>query len=82
VVSCHYTGRRQFRYGKGLGQKCDDMATAWLCGDCHRYFDEYEEMRYRIMAIGAISRVEVSEEFLNCIMLTNIERLKRGFLKV
>ena len=65
TVRAHYTGFRQHLFGKGISQKCDDHASADLCGECHIYFDQ--DTSYK--------DIEKSEEFLMLIILT----LKRDF---
>jgi hypothetical protein len=71
IVSAHYTGIRQHTYGKGRGIKCDDLATADLCQACHTYFDQPAQRK----------SIETSEEFLHCIVMTIIRRVKAGVLK-
>lgn len=71
IVPCHYTGFRQHAYGKGRGEKCNDIAIADLCSECHDYFDNRIEYK-------SIAR---SEEFLHCCLLTQIRRLAGGILK-
>lgn len=41
IVAAHYSGYMSHRLGKGLGQKCDDTATAELCYNCHCEMDQY-----------------------------------------
>lgn len=67
IVRAHYTGFRQYTFGKGFGQKCDDHASADLCMACHRYFDIETSHK----------DIEKSEEFLTLIMLT----LRRDFVE-
>ena len=77
VSSCHYTGFRQALYGKGRGIKCSDLMSAYLCMECHRYYDEYLSVENTTIEESAL----VSEDFLHCIALTNIRRLEQGVLK-
>jgi len=75
VSSCHYTGFRQHAYGKGKSIKCSDLMSAYLCGECHRYFDEYIKPQDL-----HLTEIEDSEDFLHCIALTNIRRIEQGVL--
>ena len=65
IVAAHYTGIRQHSYGKGRSLKGSDIAVAFLCCDCHKYFDQPTERK----------SIERSEEFLHCIMLTLIKAM-------
>jgi len=67
VVSCHYTGIRQHLLGKGTGQKCHDLASAFLCSTCHAEMDQPKERK----------SVEASEEFLYCIVQTLIRKAEK-----
>jgi hypothetical protein len=69
TVTAHYTGLRQHQFGKGFGVKCDDVASAWLCHECHDYFDKQITER---------KSIERSEEFLFLIVMTNIKRFGDG----
>ena len=42
VVACHYSGKFSDQLGKGKGIKASDIAVAFLCSECHNYFDSYE----------------------------------------
>ena len=66
VVAAHYCGIRQIGLGKGMGQKPSDSAVAYLCRECHEYFDQYE----------AHNGIERSEEFLYFIAVTQAWYLK------
>ncbi len=81
VSSCHYAGFRQHAYGKGRGIKCSDLMTAYLCGDCHKYFDEYTSMKGLIALHNQQRYIELSEEFLHLVALTNIRRVEQGVIK-
>lgn len=72
VCARHYNGFRQQAYGKGMGEKCSDLASAELCARCDHRFTEGVGDRYSI---------ERSEQFLHYCMLTNIRRAERGDLK-
>lgn len=75
VVFAHYTGLQQHRFGKGRGIKCHDCCGADLCSNCHRYFDEYQG------ADGSYTKkIELSEEFLTCCMLTMIRNFQEGVI--
>ena len=71
VVACHYTGLRQHSYGKGRSIKGSDIGTADLCSICHIYLDNPTERK----------SIERSEDFLHCILLTQIRRIADGVLK-
>jgi hypothetical protein len=75
---CHYSGPYQHKFGKGRGIKGADIAAADLCGQCHKFFDEYESQS------GASEdwKVARSEEFLAACMLTVIRRIQQGIIKV
>lgn len=68
VVGAHYTGLRQHTYGKGTGMKPHDHAVAYLCRECHEYFDRNL----------ARKSAEVSEEFLHCIIISQTMFLRSG----
>lgn len=70
VISAHYTGFRQHSYGKGAGIKCSDLACAWFCATCHAHFDQPQEYK----------SVDLSEEFLHCIVLTLIKAAEDGVI--
>lgn len=72
VCSAHYTGLRQHQYGRGKSIKGHDCLTAWLCQDCHNYFDQPKNHK----------SLEISEDFLHCIALTLVRRMQRGVLVV
>lgn len=74
TVLAHYTGPRQYAYGKGTGTKGHDVIGADLCngpGSCHEYFDKY-------VSLNDVTR---SEEFLHLCALTIIRRIDRGVLR-
>lgn len=71
VVLAHYTGPRQYAYGKGIAMKCSDLAGADLCMNCHAHFDRYE----------TDNTWERSEEFLHLCMLTVIRRHAMGVIR-
>lgn len=72
TVPAHYTGLRQHTYGKGYGEKCSDITTADLCMSCHTYFDQPQQRK----------SVEASEDFLHCIVLTVLRRLRDKVLVI
>lgn len=76
VVLCHYSGPYQHKFGKGRGIKGNDAAAADLCGECHRFFDEYRS------EVSEGWKVARSEEFLAACLLTVIRRIQQGILKV
>lgn len=75
VCLAHYTGQRQFIYGKGKGIKCHDLAGADLCEPCHQYFDQYKWK-------DELTEDQASEEFLHLCILTIVRRFQDGVLKV
>ena len=71
IVAAHYTGLRQQEFGKGMGQKCTDTATAYLCHECHTKFDTY---RYE-------DNIDSSELFLLAIVRTHDYLFLTGVIK-
>ena len=74
AYACHYNGQRQFQYGKGMGTKAHDMATAEFCHACDQIFTEGSTEKWA-------NQDERSEEFLHWILMTNIRRFVSGCLK-
>lgn len=58
MLSCHYSGPWQHRFGKGRSIKGADIAAAEMCHKCHVYFDEYVGIETEL------DRVQRSDEFL------------------
>ena len=87
--ACHYNGVCQDVFGKGRGQKCDDLMTAEFCHLCDQRFTEgklepwYAEQKEELADIHARNNAKWlrSQEFLYFISLTNIRRIERGILK-
>lgn len=74
ICSRHYNGTYQHWYGKGIGVKCNDLASADLCHECDKLFSE---------GISTFeTRTERDAEFLHLCMMTNIRRMEDGVLKV
>ena len=73
AYSCHYNGTFQHAYGKGMGKKCHDLATAEFCFNCDRVFSEGTSI-YK-------NSIERDQMFFHYIMLTNIRRFENGVLK-
>jgi len=71
IVAAHYTGFRQHSLGKGLGQKCTDTATAFLCHACHKEMDgaSTDSLHYK------------SEKFLFAIVETHDYLFQSGIIK-
>jgi len=67
IVAAHYTGYRQHELGKGMGCKCTDTATAFVCHDCHVIMDQYLD--------------NDSEKFLFAIVKTHDYLFKEGIIK-
>lgn len=72
VALRHYEGIRQHAYGKGGGIKGHDIAAADLCHECDDILSNQKEHK----------SVEKSEEFLHCCMLTIINRIRQGVVKL
>ena len=67
VVLAHYSGTGSHKFGKGAGQKAEDIFGAHLCYACHNYFDSYAEG----------NGVERADEFKDAMLMT----IKRLFLQ-
>ena len=85
TVSCHYTGKGQIALGKGTSEKLSDLFSAFLCSNCHAYFDTY-------LGVAALSKMissletelelfKVSNEFLILVMKTIEKKFKDGVHK-
>lgn len=78
TVGAHYQGMRAEQYGKGKGQKPDNIFSADLCDKCHRAFDQYkiaDENQTHFQ-----KKIDHSEQFQHAILLTIIRRLtEQGF---
>jgi hypothetical protein len=78
IVSCHYSGPWQHRFGKGRNIKGNDLVAADLCSGCHAYFDEYQGV-----PVGdELAAIKRSDEFQACCLLTVIRRLQQGVIRV
>lgn len=75
TASAHYTGAYQQRLGKGIGQKCSDLVSAFLCDEHHKYFDRYEGIK------DGLEKIELSREFLVLCLLTLEWKFKNGIHK-
>ena len=73
VVLAHYFGPRRHEYGGGMGHKGHDVVGAWLCAECHHWFDSASRVKE--------ARWEQSEEFLHCCALTMIQLVEQEILK-
>lgn len=76
VCLAHYTGQRQFHYGKGRGIKGHDLIGADLCNICHEYFDQFKWKE------AGLTADQASEEFLHLCFLTVVRRYHQGVLKI
>jgi len=72
VVACHYSGQFSHQLGKGMGIKADDLFVAFLCHQCHQYFDNYEIR----------NNCERSQEFLILILKTIKLLLETGEITI
>jgi hypothetical protein len=79
VVAAHYTGLRQQQYGKGTGVKADDLFTASLCAACHSAFDQ---MKMSQLKDSYLRKIDQSERFQHCVLMTIKRRIEQGVLKV
>ena len=79
VVSCHYEGIRAQTFGKGKGIKPHDLLTADLCYKCHLIFDGKEMSHFKDKYLR---KIDSSEQFLFCVAMTLVRRVKQGVLKV
>jgi len=73
VVLAHYFGPRRAAYGGGMSCKGHDVVGAWLCYNCHQYFDTQSRNKE--------TRWEQSEEFLHCVALTMIQLVEQRILQ-
>ena len=73
AYACHYNGQHQHTFGKGMGIKCHDLASAEFCHTCDQIFSEgrYENF---------LNDCEREEQWFKWIMLTNIRRYTGGVL--
>ena len=76
TVSAHYTGEGQIDLGKGVGGKLSDLFTAWLCYDCHVYFDQYQGIESKA------DKEKRSSEFMICIFETLKQKFDQGIYKI
>ena len=77
VVAAHYQGMRQQMLGKGTGTKPHDLCIADLCSKCHREFDSFEGSYVKD---PLMRKIDLSERFLFCVMMTLIRRTQDGTL--
>jgi len=78
VVRAHYTGLRQHAYGKGRGIKGSDLASADLCQSCHSDFDNLRIGEGKTLYE---KKVDQSEQFLHCIMVTLHRDWEQGIIR-
>ena len=85
VCARHYNGVRQHAYGKGMRQKCSDIATADFCSKCDDIFTEGSTRESVLKKTGI--RVHWSDEwgrsedFTFYITMSNIRRYENGELE-
>jgi hypothetical protein len=77
VVGAHYQGIRSHIFGKGKGIKPHDLLVADLCRTCHAEFDAGEGS---YVADPLQRKIDLSERFLFCVMLTLLRRVYDGVL--
>lgn len=84
VVAAHLTGYRAHQYGKGRGIKPHDICTADLCMKCHAAFDKYKASEFDASNPDEsfMAKIDQSEQFLHCILLTIIRRIDEGEIKL
>jgi hypothetical protein len=79
VVAAHYQGIRALTFGKGKGIKPHDLCIAFLCRTCHHEFDHGEGSYYKD---DYLRKIDLSERFLFCVVMTLIQLVKQGILTV
>ena len=77
TVLAHYQGIRGQAFGKGTGTKPHDICGADLCHKCHAEFDSSEGS---FVEDPFQRKIDLSERFLYCVMLTMIRRVQQGVL--
>jgi hypothetical protein len=77
VVAAHLQGIRAQMFGKGERIKPHDLCVADLCRTCHEQFDRYLKGNNTYAR-----RIEMSEDFLTCILKTLLRRVDQGVLIV
>jgi hypothetical protein len=81
TVPCHYAGPWQHRLGKGLSCKVHDIATAYLCHECHAFFDQYKGIKgLKGSPEYELESMRRSEEFLGLTVLSRIADFEDGNL--
>ena len=81
VVAAHYTGFRSHQFGKGTGTKVHDLLVADLCMECHAFFDNPDlGLRHNTEHNRMWKKLEMSEEFMFCVAMTQIRRCEQGIL--
>ncbi len=76
----HYEGFRRSEFGKGTGQKCNDLMTAWLCQKCtdimdHKpidvtQFESNKRESAQVYRHNELLKIQHSEEWLYLICKT------------
>lgn len=77
VVAAHYQGMRQHQFGKGRGIKPHDLCIADLCARCHQEFDTSVGS---VFSDVYVRKIDLSERFLFCILMTLLRRVRDGVL--
>lgn len=77
IVGAHYQGFRSHQFGKGTGTKPHDLCIADLCFRCHTKFDMSE---ISTLTDPILRRIDESEQFMFCVLMTIIRRAKQGIL--
>lgn len=77
TVACHYQGIRADAFGRGKSRKAHDLCIADLCGECHTRLDNYQNSNF---ADPLVRRIDMSEDFMTCVIRTLIRRVRQGVL--
>lgn len=79
TVFAHYQGIRSHAFGKGTGTKPHDICGADLCKNCHEEFDSYQGS---YITDDYMRKIDLSERFLYCCMLTFVRRCEQGIVPI
>ncbi len=82
VVSAHYSGMRGHWFGKGVATKVSDLCVADLCAKCHKAFDEYTMPTDSTPSSAFAKKIDLSEQFLFCIVNTLHRRVEDKIISV
>ena len=76
IVSAHANGVNS---GKGMGHKCTDVLTAWLCWKCHGWLDQGHGPDPTGRYIG--TRPDKKEMWEQAFHKTMVRRFEKGLVK-